>query len=132
MFLKSVKIYNIRNISQLELSFPAALTILIGQNAQGKTNILESLFLLSHARSFREAHNEHLIKSGEDYGFVEGTLSMQGRDILLRVVIQKGSRIAFLNGKRCSRLSELAAMPSKTVIFSEVYRITSISQALSQ
>lgn len=108
MFLKRVIINTIRNIQHITLPCQKGLTVFTGSNAQGKTNILESLYLLSHARSFRDAKNEHLIAFGKEFGSIDGLVDVGGHEVLLRVVVQKGTRTAFIDGKKCSRLSELA------------------------
>jgi len=108
MFLSKVTIVNIRNIGELDLTFERGLTVFAGLNGQGKTNILEAIYLLSHARSFRNARNEHLIKFGEEFGYIDAELQRQGHEVPLRVVLQKQGRAAFVYGKRCGRLSDLA------------------------
>ena len=53
MKLKRLQLTNFRNYDELDLSFNDGLTILTGENAQGKTNLLEAIFLLSMAKSHR-------------------------------------------------------------------------------
>ncbi|MBN2382274.1 DNA replication/repair protein RecF [bacterium] len=108
MQLNHISITNIRNIKELSIECSKGVTVFTGNNGQGKTNILEAIFLLAHARSFRNAQNEHLISFGQEYGSVEGELKRKEHEIPLRVVIQKRERTAFLYGKKCSKLSELA------------------------
>jgi len=110
LFLESVTIQNIRNIAKTSFIFSAGTVVFTGENAQGKTNILEALFLLSHARSFRDARNEHLVKQEEEIGSVQGRLISRDRETDMRIVIQMDTRTAFINGKKCSRLSELAGL----------------------
>mgnify|MGYP003297679138 CR=1 FL=1 len=53
MFVNNLTLHNFRNIEKLSLSFDNSLTIFYGENGQGKTNIVESIFLLANASSFR-------------------------------------------------------------------------------
>lgn len=67
MFLKNLELNNFRNISKVSFNFNRKINIFIGNNAQGKTNVLESIYFLAITRSHR-THNElNLIKSGELY-----------------------------------------------------------------
>ena len=67
MVLKNLELTNFRNISKISLNFEKNINIFIGNNAQGKTNILESIYFLAITRSHR-THNElNLIKNNELY-----------------------------------------------------------------
>ena len=61
MLINSLRLYNFRNIKELKITFDRPLTILYGDNGQGKTNIVESIYLLSNATSFRTAHFKEMI-----------------------------------------------------------------------
>lgn len=75
MFLKNLNLTNFRNYSQLELKFDNRPTIFIGNNAEGKSNILESIYLLSTSKSLRAEKEIELIKEGEQFGKIEGIIS---------------------------------------------------------
>lgn len=72
--LKSLELENFRNHRRLRLEFEqeTGLTYLIGDNGQGKTNVLEAIYMLALAKSFRVSDEENLIKWGEDFGRVRG------------------------------------------------------------
>lgn len=72
--LKSLELENFRNYRRLRLEFEqeTGLTYLIGDNGQGKTNVLEAIYMLALAKSFRVSDEENLIKWGEDFGRVRG------------------------------------------------------------
>lgn len=72
MFLKKLNLTNFRNYSALELSFDERPTILVGNNAEGKSNILEAIYLLSTTKSLRAETENELIKKGEEFAKVEG------------------------------------------------------------
>ncbi len=73
MFLKSLELNNFRNVSKISLTFDKNINIFIGNNAQGKTNILESIYFLAITRSHRTNNDLNLIKSGELYTKLSGT-----------------------------------------------------------
>jgi DNA replication and repair protein RecF len=65
LYLRELSLINYRNYSKLELAFNSNLIIISGRNAQGKTNILESIFLSCTGRSHRTPRDRELILQGE-------------------------------------------------------------------
>ena len=61
MKLKAIELKNFRNYEELKLDFHPNLNIFLGQNAQGKTNILEAIHFLALTRSHRTSHDKELI-----------------------------------------------------------------------
>src|SRR5258708_13068040 len=72
MQLKSIKLTNFRNYSKANFNFTTLVTILIGDNAQGKCNFLESIYLLATKKSLKADKDLELIKEREDFLRVEG------------------------------------------------------------
>ena len=66
MKIEKVKLLNYRNFSEEEVYLNPEVNVLRGQNAQGKTNFLESVYLFSAAKSYRAASEKDLIKFGND------------------------------------------------------------------
>lgn len=99
MFLKKLELNNFRNISKVSFSFDKSINIFIGNNAQGKTNILESIYFLAITRSHR-THNElNLIKSGELYTKVSGVFANDIEDVhTLSILLNvKGKKVTVDN-----------------------------------
>ena len=67
MRLERLKLYDFRNYEQLELELDAGVNLILGENAQGKTNLLESIGYLSTGKSFRTARPQELIRFGADF-----------------------------------------------------------------
>ena len=65
MYCKSIAVKNFRNIKEAEVCFSQGVNILVGENAQGKTNLLEAIFYASVGRSFRAANAQEMISFGE-------------------------------------------------------------------
>ena len=61
MWLKQLSIQHFRNYQELEVEFHPGLNIFLGQNAQGKTNILESIYFLALTRSHRTRNDKDLV-----------------------------------------------------------------------
>ena len=99
MFLKSLELNNFRNISKENFEFKKNINIFIGNNAQGKTNILESIYFLAITRSHR-THNElNLIKSEELYTKVSGVYDDDKDNIhyLSILLNEKGKKVSVDN-----------------------------------
>lgn len=87
MFLKQLKLVNFRNYSSLNLDFDGRPTILMGNNAAGKSNLLESIYILSTTKSPRAEEEVELIKTGEEVTRVEGTIEEESGETQLVVTL---------------------------------------------
>lgn len=95
MFLKQLNLTNFRNYSALTLNFDARPTILVGNNAAGKSNLLEAIYLLSTTKSLRAEKEEELIKKGEEFARVEGFLEDNGETELLAIINRPTEEVNF-------------------------------------
>ena len=71
MFIKNVRLENFRNYEKQEINLKENINIIYGNNAQGKTNILEAIFLCSMGKSFRAKKDKELIKFGTEKAIAE-------------------------------------------------------------
>lgn len=74
MSLKKLKLVNFRSYTEEEFSFDPNVTVILGPNGSGKTNILEAIYMLGMTRGFRGL-NQQLVKSGEEWFRVEAEFS---------------------------------------------------------
>lgn len=95
MFFKQLNLTNFRNYSSLELNFDHRPTVLVGNNAAGKSNILETIYLLSTTKSLRAETEEELIKEGEEFARVEGFLEQGGETELLVLINRQTDSVKF-------------------------------------
>lgn len=113
MYLEELKLLNFRNYEDLKVSFHEKLNLILGENGQGKTNLLESIYFLSRGRSFRNPNRE-LIRTGETKGSVEGMFyrnALQSRDqVQITLDFEEGSpgTTIFFNRKKEKSRSALA------------------------
>ena len=100
MFLSSIEVNQFRNLAGA-MTWGTGLNILHGNNAQGKTNWLEAIYLLAHARSFRTNHLRETIAFGEHLGIVKGVIAT-GDNIEreLQINLQGTTKQTLINGKR--------------------------------
>lgn len=106
MYLKEIKLKNFRNYHELALAFSPAINVLIGENAQGKTNLLEAIFVLAMARSHRTSKDRELIRFKQDAALVTGTINRRLGDLNLSLTLSKKGKIAKVNHLERPRLSE--------------------------
>ncbi len=79
MSLESLSLTHFRNISQAQLALSPHLTLLVGANGQGKTNILESVYLLLQGRDFRTTTEREAIQQGAEFAALDGVGELLGR-----------------------------------------------------
>ena len=102
MHLKHVSLQHYRNISDLTLDLHPQLTILLGPNGVGKTNILEAIHLLSLPRSFRGGSDAELVEWGQDYARVEGHVLCEGDPERTLAVFIQGQKKLSIDGQLVS------------------------------
>ena len=103
---KKIKIKNFRNYEKEEINLEKNINIFYGQNAQGKTNIIESIFLCSLGKSFRTKKDKEMIKLNEQNAMVEIEYEKSDRDGKIKIEIGNKKNI-YLNGIKIKKLSEL-------------------------
>src|SRR5438477_74112 len=81
--LKSINLTNFRNYSALSLDFDNRPTVLVGNNAAGKSNLLEAIYLLSTTKSLRVETEDELIFDDEEFLKVEGFLESPETELLV-------------------------------------------------
>ena len=90
MRLTHLEVTDHRNISHAELHPDPHLTVLCGPNGQGKTNLLEAVWLLTGGKSFRGSKDAELIRRGCDFSVIEGAFETQDVEKSIRLTV--GSR----------------------------------------
>ncbi len=88
MTLERLVVENCRNIREATLAPDEKLTVIAGQNGQGKTNLLECVWLLTGSRSFRGAKDMELVREGEAFGKIEGKITKNGRENRIELLIE--------------------------------------------
>ncbi|GCL38758.1 MAG: DNA replication/repair protein RecF [Sphaerospermopsis sp.] len=92
MYLKNIHLRNYRNYQEQKIDFTAPKTILVGNNAQGKSNLLEAVELLATLRSHRMAKDRDLIKDGEDIAQINATLERSSGISDLTLTLRRNGR----------------------------------------
>ncbi|MEG2165415.1 MAG: DNA replication/repair protein RecF [Ruthenibacterium sp.] len=113
MNVKEVTVTNYRNIASAHFEPAPVLTVVCGKNGHGKTNLLESVWLLTGSKSFRGSKDTELVKENENFGMVEGVVSGLGKEMTLRIGIEgtesdRHGRTGSVNGVTFGRATNLA------------------------
>lgn len=106
MHINKVELHNFRNYENQEIILKKNVNVFYGDNAQGKTNILEAIFLCAFGKSFRTIREKELVKLGEENASVKIEYSKKDRDGNILIYISDKKQI-FINGVKIKKLSEL-------------------------
>ena len=108
MIVKTITLKGFRNHDYLSYEFTPGMNVLTGPNGAGKTNVIESLYYLSLARSFRLNDSEGLIKKDKEHAEIYAEV-LEGKLLRkIRIVITPTGHQIFINGKAASKVSDLA------------------------
>ena len=106
MWINNIKLNNFRNYDNKEIKLHENINVFFGENAQGKTNIIESIFLCSIGKSFRTNKEKELIKFNEEKTLVEINYEKSDRTGNIKIEIGEKKQV-YLNGIKIKKLSEL-------------------------
>lgn len=108
MYIKSTKIKDFRNYEILDLKFNEKVNIILGNNAQGKTNLLESIYIASIGRSFRTSKDSEMIRFGQDAAKVDMIFSKYTGDTEIEIEFYSDRKKSIkMDGVRLKKTSQL-------------------------
>lgn len=118
MKLDRLQLRDFRNYQTLDLEFSAGVNLIVGDNAQGKTNLLEAISYLGSGRAFRTQKTAELIRLGADFAEIQGNVYSQEREQTLRWILFSGSRPRQLyrNGVKKKTAGDISGV-LQTVLF---------------
>lgn len=117
MKLRRIVLDGFRNYTDFTADFSPGVNVIWGENAQGKTNLLEAIGFLSGARSHRARGDKELLSFHRDRGTITAEVTSRGRDFLLEVQLFRGARRRlFVNHVKCKTAAELGGIV-QTVLF---------------
>ena len=118
MNLQELTLRSFRNYEQIHLEFDSGVNLIVGDNAQGKTNLLEAISYLGSGKSFRAQKTSEMVRFGDDFAEIEGKVFSQERQQELRYLLFSGARPRqiFRNGVKKKSASELSGV-LPTVLF---------------
>jgi DNA replication and repair protein RecF len=107
MYLKNLHLRNFRNFSEEVIPFSTGINVIYGDNAQGKSSILEAIYLFSVGRSFRSTKLQELIKHGESFYFLEALFSDQKQQNKVTCAFDGKEKLFTAQGHKKSSFFEL-------------------------
>ena len=108
MTVKHLWLTDFRNHREINLSLDPGVTVVVGTNGRGKTNLIEALVWLARGMSFRGAPTEALVRSGAERAFVRAEVETAGRMVLLEAeLVASGRNRIQVNRQRVTRLRDL-------------------------
>ena len=112
MHLNKLSLRDFRNYVNLELDLAPGVNLIVGDNAQGKTNLLESISYLGTGRSFRAQRTAEMVRFGADFAELEGEIFSQERNQTIRWVLFPASRprMLYRNGAKKRSAADVAGV----------------------
>lgn len=117
MIVRHLELIQFRNYENVSIDLSSHTNLLTGLNAQGKTNLLESLVYLSLTRSHRISDEKKLIRENYDFASVSCIYEDEGKEHTLKAVIHRKGKTLFVDGHPVSKSSEFIGLLN-TVLFS--------------
>lgn len=106
MWINKIKINNFRNYNKEEIKLEKNINIFYGENAQGKTNIIESIFLCSMGKSFRAKKDREMILLDKEKAIIEVEFEKSDRKGKIKIELSNKKSV-YINGIKIKKLSEL-------------------------
>lgn len=130
MLVKSLNLKNYRNFEEIHINFDDVLNIFIGDNGQGKTNLLESVYLCSIGRTFRLNSESDLIRFGDTKSEISLSMVRDGVDKKIDMVLEKNkSKQVRINGVKLEKTSEMIGFLSNVIFTPDDMKIIKGSPA---
>ena len=106
MYIKKLKLHNFRNYKSLTVTLTKGINIIYGENAQGKTNLLESIYVLGLTKSHRSFIDNNLINNEGEYLTIEGIINKEKIDNKLNIYIDNKNKILKYNNNTMKKVSD--------------------------
>ena len=118
MFCKNITVENFRNIEYASVDFCQGTNVLLGENAQGKTNLLESIYMTSLGKSFRQGNDKDVISFDKEYAYIRNTYVDDIRDMTvgMRIFSDRRAKQIEQNGVKIRKTSDMVG-GFKVVLF---------------
>lgn len=107
MFFKEIELTDFRNYEYEKVTFHRYVNVFTGSNAQGKTNLMESLYIMSLGKSFRSVRDADMIRFGAEIGRAKALIRKDERDMEIEMGFIKGGKSIRIDGVSRKKTSDL-------------------------
>ncbi len=108
MYIKKIKLKDFRNYENIEINFNSKVNFILGRNAQGKTNLLEAIYITSIGKSFRTNRDSEMIGFNKEFSRVYAEIYKDESESSVEIIIdRKGKKFVKLDGVKIKKASEL-------------------------
>lgn len=107
MYFKEIELSNFRNYESQKIDFHKKVNIIVGNNAQGKTNLIEGLYIMSLGKSFRTSKDSEMIKFGCNMARVRTISRRSDRDVSVEIGLVKNKKSLKIDGVKMKKASDL-------------------------
>lgn len=119
MFIKRLDIVNFRNYDNISINLGDKINILYGNNAQGKTNLLESIYFLALTKSHRSFIDDNLIKEGEKTAKLNAIIDNNGLSKKLKIVLSSSTKKLFIDDNIYNKVSNYVSNMNVIIFYPE-------------
>ena len=106
MIIRHLQLKNFRNYSECSIELSEGLNLFTGRNAQGKTNLLESIVVLSSTRSHRISEDQKMIKDSCEFSILACIYNSEGKDEKLKIILHRKGKTLMKNGYTVMKTSD--------------------------
>lgn len=117
MYIKKVKLHGFRNYQSLNVTLTKGINIIYGENAQGKTNLLESIYVLGLTKSHRSFIDNNLINKDSEYLTIEGVVNNQKLDNKLNIYIDNKTKVLKYNNNTVKKISDYISIMNIIIFY---------------
>ena len=117
MYLEKLSLQNFRNYTSLNIKLNPHVNIIYGNNAQGKTNLLESIYVLGLTKSHLFQLDNHLITSGKEFYKIKGIIKKDNIKTQYEILGNINSKILKIDGQEIKKVTDYINNSLNIIIF---------------
>ena len=117
MYIKKLKLHDFRNYKSLNVTLTKGINIIYGENAQGKTNLLESIYVLGLTKSHRSFIDNNLINNTGEYLTIEGIVNNEKIDNKFNIYIDSKTKILKFNNTTIKKISDYISLMNIIIFY---------------
>lgn len=110
MIIKSIELNNFRNYEVANIEFDKNINILYGDNAQGKTNLLEACYYSAISKSFKSNKDKEIIRFGQDYLSIKTIIDKNDREYAIDISINNNKKTIKVDNVKINKTSDLLGL----------------------